>query len=397
MIILIVKIAENIFYVGIDDKQTRFFEGIWPIPNGISYNSYLIIDDKIALIEGGVRATFSREFLDDLSSIVDIEKIDYIIVNHMEPDHTGTLPILYRLAPNSKIIVSNMGKRLLKSFYDIEDEERVVVVKDGDKISLGQKELVFYTIPGVHWPDSMVTYEPSEKILFSSDAFGTYGSLNGRIFDDEIDIDFFLTEGKRYFTNIVGKFCAPTQVALKKLSGLKIKIVAPAHGPVWRKNPKKIIELYDKLSKYESKEKVLIMYGSMYGFNKQAAEYLAKKLVGKGVDVKLMDVTNWHPSYILAEAWDSKIVVIGVPTYDGGAFPLIYTAATYLQKKLLKNKYYAIFGTFGWSGKGYKEIREILDRIEWKLVEPIVEINGKLRKENKELLDRLAEEIASKV
>ena len=387
------EIVKNVYYVGVDDRKTRFFEGIWPIPNGISYNAYLIVDQKVALIEGGVKIDYARPFLNNISSVVDISRIDYIVVNHMEPDHTGTLPILYELAPDSKIVTTALGKKMLADFYGIDDPNRIIVVKDNDKINLGGKEIQFFTIPGVHWPETMATYEISQKILFSGDAFGTFGALGGKLFDDEIDLEFYLREGRRYFANIVGMYTGPVQNALRKLGSLEIKIIAPSHGPIWRSNPEMIINLYDKLSKYKSDDKVLIVYGTMYGFTEELANYIARKLISEGIKVMVHNAVNVHPSFTLSEAWDSKVILFGLPTYDGGAFPPVYYTAYLISAKKLKNKIFGIFGSSGWSGRGYAKIVELLKSIGWKLVEPIVEIRGRCKKEDLEKADELIKNV----
>ena len=389
------KIAPKVYYLGIDDKKTQYFEGIWPILYGISYNAYLIKDNKIALIEGGVKVDFSRAFLNNISHIIDPAHIDYIIVNHMEPDHTGTLPMLYKIASNAKIIITSFGKKLLSDFYGIGDENRIITVKDGDKINLGEIELLFFTIPGVHWPDTMVTYDTFNKILFSGDAFGTFGALNGKIFDDEINVNFYLSEARRYFANIVGMYTQSVQNALKKLKSLEIKIIAPSHGPIWRANPGIIIQLYDKLSRYEAENKVLIIHGSMYGFTDELANYIARKLVSKGVKVSMHSAVNQHPSFAIGEAWDSKVILFGSPTYDGSVFPPVFYTAYLLWTKRLKNKHYGIFGSFGWSGKGYVKLIDLFKPLNWELIEPIIEIRGRLRKENFKQIDELINSIIS--
>ncbi|MHA1675905.1 MAG: FprA family A-type flavoprotein, partial [Candidatus Njordarchaeales archaeon] len=346
------EISPNIFYVGVDDRKTQFFEGIWYIPDGISYNAYLIKDQKTALIEGGTRIDFARSFFNNISSVTDPSNIDYVIINHMEPDHTGTVPLLHKFAPNAKFVTTNLGKTMLANFYGITEADRIIVVKENDEINLGKMKLRFHMIPGVHWPETMVTYEETQKILFSGDAFGSYGALNGLLFDDEANLDFYLAETRRYFANIVGLFTRPVQNALKKLGNLEIKMIAPSHGLIWRNNPRKIIEIYDKLSRYENENKVLLLYGTMYGFTEELANYIARKLISNGVEVIVRNATFVHPSYVLGDGWDSKVIIFGLPTYDGGAFPPVYYNAYLFAKKQLKNKYFGIFGSSGWSGKG---------------------------------------------
>jgi len=392
----ICEILPNIYYVGVNDRLTRFFEGIWFIPNGISYNAYLIIDEKVTLVEGGAKAGFERELYNNISMVTSPEKIDYIVVNHSEPDHSGTLPFLLRIASNAKIVSSTMAKNILMNLYNI-PADRFVTVKDGDIIELGEHKLRFFNTPGVHWPDTIMTYEERNKILFSGDAFGSYGTLDGGLFDDEVDIKFYLEEAKRYYSNIVGAYAYAVLNALKKLSGLEIRIIAPSHGPIWRREPSKIVSLYEKLSKYEAEDKVLIIYGSMYGFTRELAEYIAKKLVKEGVRVELHNAVNEHPSYALSKAWDSKIIIFGVPTYENIAFPPIYYIAYLLTIKKLKNRYYAIFGSSGWAGGGYKQIQKMLDQLGWEMVEPVIEIRGAVKKRDLEKVNELVENIKRKL
>jgi len=393
----VIEIVDGIYHVGVDDKKTKFFESIWPIPEGISYNAYLIVDDKVALIEGGVKQDFSREFLKKLESIIDLDELDYIIVNHMEPDHTGTLPLLYKMAKRAKIIISKMGKRMLKSFYGIEDEERIITVSDFDELSLGKRKLKFIMTPGVHWPETMMTYEERSKILFSSDAFGTYGSLDGSLFDSEVDLEVFLERAKRYFVNIVGMYAIQAKNALKKLSKFEIRIIAPSHGPIWKEHIKLILDLYTKLTSKEEEAKVLIVYGSMYGFTEEAVEVMARLLKENGIKTIIYNATYVHPSYSLSEAWDSKIIIFAFPTYDAGPFIPVYTTAYYIIRKNIMNKKFAILGSYGWSGKGYMELVRMLEAKKWKLIEPIIECNGKVKKDDLEKIKELVEKIIKEV
>ncbi len=385
------KIVENVFYIGLDDDITEFFEGIWPLPWGVTYNTYLVLDEKIALIEPGVREELAMRYISELESVVDLSEIDYIVVNHSEPDHSGSLPLLCRLT-KAKIVASKFGVNLLRGFYNIAGE-RLVGVSSGDSISLGETKLRFISIAGVHWPDSMVTYETKNKILFSSDAFGAFGSLRGAIFDDEIDKTFYLEEAKRYFVNIIGKFAGNAGKAIDSLSSVDIRIIAPAHGPVWRTDIDLIVNLYRDLSNRMVRDKVTLIYGSMYGFTENLAIYIAGRIAEKGVEIEVFNVTHTHPSFTMASAWDSKVVVFGGPTYDNDIFPPLLTHVDYLRSKMLKNKKYALFGSYGWSGKGYRRIQKTLEELEWELIEPIVEFRGAPTSDAKRKADELIENI----
>ena len=373
------KIASDVYYLGVDDRKNQLFENLWIIPDGISYNAYLIKDEKVALIEGGVKVEFERNFLRNLEMITDPSDLDYIVINHMEPDHTGTLPTLYRISKKAKIITTPIGRKMLYDFYGIKDESRIIIVKDKDTLSLGKKELEFYSTPGVHWPETMMTYEKTNKILFSGDAFGTYGALDGKLFDDEHDINTVLKEAKRYFVNIIGKYTAPTLNAIKKIKGLDIKIIAPAHGPIWRSNPRTIIEYYRDLAEVKVKEnKATIVYGTMYGYIEDLIRTVSRRLENAGFEVHVHNVNKSHISQILADIWDSNLVVFGTPTYDAGPFPPVYYVAYLIARKNIQNKHFGIVGTSGWSGKGYKQLIDLLLGHNWKLIEPIVEIRGRM-------------------
>ncbi|MGQ4892139.1 MAG: FprA family A-type flavoprotein [Candidatus Njordarchaeia archaeon] len=393
-----VEIVDNIFYVGVDDRKNHLFENLWPVPNGISYNAYLIKDEKVALVEGGVKIDFERQFFQNLESLIDPSEIDYIIINHMEPDHTGTLPTLYKLAPKAKLVTTAMGKKMLNDFYNISDDERIIVIKDGYKISLGKTELEFYATPSVHWPETMMTYEKTNKILFSGDAFGSFGSSDGRIFDYETDVEALLSEAKRYYVNIVGKYNKPTLNAIKKVSGLDIKIIAPAHGPIWVKNIEKIINFYIDLAEMKTKKnKVSIVYGTMYGFLEDLVFTIARSLVNIGANVHIFNTVNIHASYIISEIWDSEIVLFGSPTYDAGPFPPVHYVIHLLERKSIRDKIFGLFGTSGWSGMGYKPIKESLEKLNWKLIEPIVEVKGRLKEADMEKVRELVENLGKEL
>ncbi len=389
------EIIKDIFYVGIDDKKTRFFEATWPIPNGISYNAYLIKDEKNALIEGGVKVDYSREFFRKLEKIIDLSELEYIVINHMEPDHTGTLPQLYRLAKNAKIVVSQKGKELLADFYKITDSDRVIVARDGDEIKLGKRTLRLISSPFLHWPETMMTYEETDKVLFSGDVFGSFGALNGRLFDVNWVLDDYLFELKRYYTNIVGMFTGPTQNALKKLRMLDINFIAPSHGPIIKDYKNKVFSLYDKLSRYESDKKVTIIYGTMYGYTEELVSVLALRLYEEDIPTSIINVTNVHPSYILADAWDSSVIVLAAPTYDGKYFLPAYNAMYVIYAKRLRNKKYAVMGSSGWSGKGYLRVIELAKELGWELIEPVVEYRGAVDEEEIKLVDELVDNIVS--
>ncbi|MGE4490132.1 MAG: FprA family A-type flavoprotein, partial [Kiritimatiellales bacterium] len=271
-----IPLTDDIFWVGANDRYTTLFEGLWPLPQGVCYNSYVILDEKTALMDT-VKAQSEQDFLSKIRGLLkDGRKLDYLVVNHMEPDHSGAITALRSVWPDLVIVGNAKTAKFLESFYGI--TERVQVINDGDTLSLGKHTLQFYLIPMVHWPETMVTHDTHTSILFSADAFGGFGALTGGIFDDELDLDYFEDEILRYFSNIVGKYCAMVQNAIKKLGGLDIRMIAPTHGPVWRKHPEHIIEKYDRWSRHEAEEGVALIYGSMYGNTEKMMEAVARGL-----------------------------------------------------------------------------------------------------------------------
>ncbi|MFB6214284.1 MAG: FprA family A-type flavoprotein, partial [Candidatus Bipolaricaulia bacterium] len=273
--------------------RNDLFESYWPIPNGISYNSYLIKDEKSALIDG-VKGGFTEDFLRKVESSGRVEDLDYVIVNHMEPDHTGVFPGLRRINPDLTFVGTEKTSELLESFYGI--TRGVKVVETDDTLDLGSSTLEFVETPFVHWPETMMTYLPEEEILFSGDGFGTYGALDGGPFDDRLDVEKYFDEAIRYLSNIVGAYSAPLQGALAKLKGLDIEIIAPTHGPIWRENPGEIVELYDKYSSGGADPGITIVHGSMYGFTEKVTERVARGVRSTGLeDLKVLDASRYHP------------------------------------------------------------------------------------------------------
>jgi len=275
-----VNLAENIFYLGFNDRRTHLFENLWPIPNGVSYNLYLIVDEKIALIDT-VERTFIDDYLIQIAELTQGRSIDYLIINHMEPDHSGALKAVVAKYPNITLVGNKKTFDLVANYYKI--TENTLEVYDDSELPLGKHRLSFATIPMVHWPETMVTFEITENILFTGDAFGSFGTLDGGIFNDELNISHYEEELMRYFTNIVGKYCPHTQRALKKIQTLDLRILAPTHGPVWRTNLKYILERYEKWSIYATDPGAVIVYGSMYGNTAKMADVIARQLAVRGL------------------------------------------------------------------------------------------------------------------
>lgn len=299
-------------------------------------------------------------------------KIDYLIVNHMEPDHSGAIGLLLNLHPEMKIVGNKKTAEFLKGFFGI--SENVVTIADGDSLDLGKHKLSFHLTPMVHWPETMVTYESKEKILFSADAFGGFGALTGGIFDDEVDIAYFEDEILRYFSNIVGKYCAMVQKAIEKLKPVDISVIAPTHGPVWRSNPAWIVDRYDRWSRHQAEAGVVIAYASMYGNTEKMMEAVASGLTEQDVSrIRIHDVSRTHVSFLVRDAWRFKALILGSPTYDTKLFPTMDNFVRMLSHKQLKNRILGLFGTYGWSGGGVSSLREFASSIGWDLIEPIIE------------------------
>lgn len=369
------EITDQIKLVGVNDRRTDLFEGYWPLVNGISYNAYLISDEKTALIDG-VKDKYSEELIGQLPGDNSRLNLDYIVINHMEPDHTGSLPSVRRLTPEATIVGTDKAKSMLKDFYGITED--VLTVETGDTLDLGAHTLQFVETPFVHWPETMMTYEKQQKILFSGDGFGSFGTLDGGIFDDELDTEYYTDEIVRYFSNIIGAYSATTRAALNKLSSYEIETVAPAHGPLWRSKPDKIVDFYDKLSNLRSDPGVTILYGSMYGYTERVMESVAAgaRSATNG-EVKVIDASRTHPSFSLAEAWKRKGLIIGSPTYEAKIFPPVDQFVDIAGKKKLKNKVAGIFGSFGWSGGAARELSEVAEKLKWELVKPPLEFTGR--------------------
>jgi len=368
------EIKDGIYWVGVNDRKNDLFESYWPIPDGISYNSYLVKDEKTALIDG-VKEGFTEEFLRKTEPLTDLEEVDYVVINHMEPDHTGVFPSLRRINPEITFVGTEKTRDLLESFYGITDG--IKVVESDDSLDLGSKTLEFVETPFVHWPETMMTYNREAGILFSGDGFGTYGALSGGIFDDELDLEKYSEEAVRYLSNIVGAYSATLQAALAKLKSLDIDVIAPTHGPVWRDDPQRIIDLYDKFSSGGANPGITIVHGSMYGFTEKVTEEVARGGRSTGLkDLEVLDSSRVHPSYLVSEAWKRRGLIIGSPTYESRAFPPVSNFLGLVEKKKLKDRVAGIYGSYGWGGGSAKEIKDTAETLNWNLVSSPVEFNG---------------------
>jgi len=378
-----VEIKPDVYWIGVNDRTTDLFEGLWPITNeGVSYNSYLIDDEKKAIIDL-TKSFKGDEYLNQIDELIDISKVDYVVVNHMEPDHSGILRTLKRIAPQVILLGSAKTKEMLESFFSI--KENVRVVNDGDTISLGKTTLKFFSTPFLHWPETMMTYEVSQRILFPCDAFGGYGAIRGAIFDDECrDFEFYEKEALRYYVNIVANFSARVLGAIEKLAGLPVDVIAPSHGLVWRKNPSRIVELYKKWAEYakgQTEPGVTLVYGSMYGYTELMMNAVAQGISQADVPLEIFDAARTHVSYILPSLWTKSGVMIGASTYEVSLFPPVEDVLRMAAHKNIKNKKTAYFGSFGWSGGARRGLEKIIEPLKWDLGD-VFEFKGYPKKED---------------
>lgn len=390
-----VNLAENIYFLGYNDRRTHLFENIWPIPHGISYNSYLLVDEKIALVDT-VERSFIDEYLDNIEEIIGDRPVDYLIINHMEPDHSGALKAIVQKYPNITLVGNKKTFAFVESFYMT--PENVLVVHDNHRLELGKFVIQFQTIPMVHWPETMVSYEETNKILFSGDAFGSYGTLDGGVFDDEINLEFYEIEVMRYFTNIVGKYCPHTQRAIQKLAPLDIKMIGATHGPVWRSDLGWILSKYNKWSSYDLETGVVIVYGSMYGNTQKMAEVIARRIAERGIkNIRVYDASKTHSSYIINDIFKYKGFIVGSAAYNNAMFPNVEILLSTIGHMAPKNHYLGIFGNYSWNGGGVKNLMTFAEDIKWELVYNPIEEKGALKPNNREELIKMADAMADKL
>ncbi len=378
-----VEIKPDMYWVGVNDRTTDLFEGLWPISReGVSINSYLIKDEKTAIIDLA-KAIKTDDFFAQISEVANLRAIDYAVINHVEPDHTGVLRILKDIAPDITIVCTQKGADLLEAYYGV--HEHVMIVGEGDTLSLGKRALHFVMTPFVHWPETMMTYEPSEAILFSCDGFGGFGALQGAIFDDQCeDQGFYESESLRYFVNIVAKFRVSVRKAIDKLDEVAVKTIAPAHGLIWRKHPERIIELYRAWCNHPDTPGDLgatLIYGSMYGNTETLMNAVAQGLAAEGVGVEIFDAARVHASYILPSLWMRRGVMIGAPTYEGTVFPPVGEVVREAAMKSIKHRQMAMFGSYGWGGGALRELKKITEPMKWNLTNSLA-VKGGANREN---------------
>ena len=369
---------------------------MWPLTNGVAYNSYLIKGDKNIIVDL-VRVNTVSVYMNKIRELLDGEELDYIIINHMEPDHSSAIKAVLDIYPNVKIITNKKAVDMLNIYYEV--TENIEVVKEGDTLELGNRKFTFYMTPMVHWPESMVTYEEATKTLFSQDIFGGFGTLDGAIFDDQIEFSkHYQEEITRYFINIVGKYSSQALKALQKLESLDIELICPVHGPVWRDNPQKVIDLYTSLAKQETVDGCVVIYGSMYGNTEQMAEAVAKGLAKGGIkDIKIRDITKTSNSYLLSDIWRYKGVILGSCSYDNNLFPPMDYLLSEISHQRMKNNYWGIFGSYSWSGGALKNLKKYMEDGKYDVLDTQLEIKGAATDEEIEALINFGKEMAAKI
>ena len=369
------KLAENLYYVGVNDRHKTLFENMLPLPYGVSYNSYLLVDDKVALIDT-VELPFAEEQLETIQQILNGREVDYLIVNHMEPDHSSGIKALRMVFPNVQIVGNSKTLSMLEGYYGISDG--LYEVKEGSELLLGKRTLRFYMTPMVHWPEVMMAYDVENHILFSADAFGCFGTLDGGVLDTQLELDIYWSEMYRYYANIVGKYGNPVQAAFKKFADLQLDMICSTHGPVWTEHLAKAFSLYDRMSRYEGEQGVVIVYGSMYGHTEEMAQAVARGAGEVCKNVLLYDVSKTDASIILGDIFRYKGLILGSPTYCNELFPPIKSLLDKLEIRGLKNRVFGAFGSYSWAGAAVKGFLSFSERMKWE-TPPTVEVKQAMK------------------
>ena len=386
------QITQDIYWVGGSDRRLALFENVYPIPNGVSYNAYLALDEKTVLFDT-VDRSVSEVFFENIEHLLNGRSLDYLVVNHMEPDHCATLAELVLRYPSVKIVTNAKALNMIRNYFTFDIDSRVTLVKEKDTLETGRHTFTFVMAPMVHWPEVMVTYDAADKLLFSADAFGTFGALNGNIFADEVNFETeCLDDARRYYTNIVGKYGTQVQALLKKAAGLEIKYICPLHGPVWRKDIGWFIEKYQLWSTYTPEEDgVIVAYASVYGHTENVANIIASKLADAGVrNVKMYDVSVTHPSYIVSEAFRVSHIVFASTTYNAGIFVNMENALHDLVAHNLQNRTIAIVENGSWAATAGGLMRELLGRLKnTTILENTLSIKSSLKAAQMAELDEL--------
>lgn len=389
------KISDQVYYVGVNDNSKQFFEGLWPLSEGVTYNSYLVVDEKVCLMDT-VETGFFPQFLANIREVIGDRPIDYVVVHHMEPDHSSSLSLLREFYPDIKIVGNKKTFDMMGGFYGIDDG--CVEVKNGDSLSLGKHTLYFYLIPMVHWPETMLSVDVSTHVAFTGDAFGCFGALNGGVIDSEIDTEKYWLEMIRYYANIVGRYGTPVQNALKKLADVRIDYLCPTHGPVWHEHAAKVVSLYDKMSKYEGENGLVIAYGTMYGNTAQMAEVIAEAASQAGIEkISLIDLSKVHYSYALRDIFRYKGLILGAPTYNNSIFPKMEQLLSAIENRSMKNRVMGWFGSYCWASKAVSIIGQYNEKFKFEPVGEPVEMKQSLNEETHAKCVALGQAMAAKL
>lgn len=395
------QVTEDLYWIGANDRRLALFENIHPIPKGVSYNSYVLLDKKTVLFDT-VDWSVCRAFLENLKQALGGRDLDYMVINHMEPDHAASMEEILLRYPKVKVITTEKAVMQMHQFGFPIVEERLEIVKEGDTKSFGKHEVVFVEAPMVHWPEVMVTFDTTNGVLFAADAFGTFGALNGALFNDEVDFENeWLEEARRYYTNIVGKYGAHVQALLKKAGTIDIKMICPLHGPVWRNNLGFFIEKYDKWSRYEPEEKgILIVYASMYGNTEVAADALAGKLYQKGfTNVKMYDVSSNHVSYLISETFRYSHIVLASVTYNLGIFPPMHNYLMDMKALNMQKRTVALIENGSWASKSGTLMQAFFeDQLkEMTILDEKMAIHSAMNEDSADALDSLSDALIASV
>lgn len=390
------KISEDLWYIGASDRRLALFENMMPIPRGTSYNSYVLLDEKTVLLDT-IDQAVCMQFIENLTSVLAGRTLDYIIIHHVEPDHLASLQEVLVRWPNAVIVCSLQASRMIKQFMDISESIQIQVVKEGDTLNTGKHTLNFVGAQMVHWPEVLVSYDSTDKVLFSADAFGTFGALGGSLYADELNFDSeWMYEARRYYTNIVGKYGMQVQNLLKKAATLDIAMICPLHGPIWREDFGKFIEKYDKWSRYEPENKeVLVIYGSMYGHTESVATVLSGMLADKGCrNVQMYDVSATHVSYLVSESFRCSHIVLVAPTYNGGLYPPMENYLLDIKAHLLQNRTFTVIENGSWAPTSGNAIKTILGEMKnTTVLEPAITFKSAMKEEQRAELEVLADAI----
>ena len=389
------KLTDRIFYVGVNDRTKHLFEALWPLPLGVSYNAYVVCGERTALIDT-VDACFTGRLLANVRERLGDRPLDYLVINHMEPDHSASIAAVRQVYPEVKIVGNAKTLQMVEGYYGITGG--TVEVKEGATLDLGGLTLSFCMIPMVHWPETMATWCAEERTLFSGDAFGTFGALNGGVTDEQLDIEPFWEEMRRYYACIVGKYGAPVQKALQKLSGLPIETICSTHGPVWQQEIGRVIGIYDQLSRYEGEPGVVIAYGSMYGNTAQMAEKIARELTVQGVkNIIVYNLSYADISNVIRDIFKYDTLIVGSPTYNGELFPEVGSLLQKISERCIPCRKFAYFGSYTWAGAAVRLLGEFAQKMKWEAICQPTEMKQGYDDQGAQCCTALAKAIAEKI